>query len=186
MVQGLPPHSFQPTFFSKTGRYLWVSGGFLERRIPGKNGPGVDSPFFSTKVLFKDRPLSLGFCRFSGKKDSWKEWSRGCLPILFNQRSFQRPADISGFLEVFWKEGFLERMVQGLTPHSFQPRFFSKTGRYLWVSGGFLERRIPGKNGPGVDSPFFSTNVLLKDRPLSLGFCRFSGKKDSWKEWSRG
>ena len=112
MVQGLTPHYFQPTFFSKTGRYLWVSAGFLERRIPGKNGPGVDSPFFST--------------------------------------------------------------------------FFSKTGRYLWVSAGFLERRIPGKNGPGVDSPLFSTNVLFKDRPLSLGFCRFSGKKDSWKEWSRG
>ena len=77
MVQGLTPHSFQPTFFSKTGRYLWVSAGFLERRIPGKNGPGVDSPFFSTNVLFKDRPISLGFWRFSGKKDSWKEWSRG-------------------------------------------------------------------------------------------------------------
>ena len=36
---------FDSPFFSsivpKTGRFPWVSGGFLERRIPGKNGEGT-------------------------------------------------------------------------------------------------------------------------------------------------
>ena len=32
------------------------------------------------------------------------------LSILFNYRSFQAPAVCSGFPEVFWKEGSLERM----------------------------------------------------------------------------
>ena len=35
--QGLIPHSFQSSaFFSKTCRFPWVSGGFLERRDPWK------------------------------------------------------------------------------------------------------------------------------------------------------
>ena len=34
------PHSLQPSFFPETGRFPWVSGGFLERRIHGKNGNG--------------------------------------------------------------------------------------------------------------------------------------------------
>ena len=29
--EGLIPHSFQPSFFPKTGRLPWVSGGFPER-----------------------------------------------------------------------------------------------------------------------------------------------------------
>ena len=37
---------------------------------------GVDSPFFSTIVLFTKQPFSLGFWRFSRKKDPWKEWGR--------------------------------------------------------------------------------------------------------------
>ena len=35
---GLIPHSFQPLFFLKTSGFPWGSDGFLERRIPGKNG----------------------------------------------------------------------------------------------------------------------------------------------------
>ena len=35
------PHSVQPSFFSKHCRFPWVSGGFLERRIPRKNGEGT-------------------------------------------------------------------------------------------------------------------------------------------------
>ena len=35
---------------------------------------GDDSPFFSTIVLFNNQPFSLGFRRFSGKKDPRKEW----------------------------------------------------------------------------------------------------------------
>ena len=31
-------HSFQPSFFPKTGRFPWVSGGCLERRIPERMG----------------------------------------------------------------------------------------------------------------------------------------------------
>ena len=35
-------HSFQPSFFSKTGSVSpGVLGGFLERRMPGKNGEGT-------------------------------------------------------------------------------------------------------------------------------------------------
>ena len=36
--------------------------------------------------------------------------SRGSFPILFNHRSFQEPAVFPGFVEVFQKEGSLERM----------------------------------------------------------------------------
>ena len=39
--RSLISHSFQHSFFPKTGRFPWVSGGFLERRIPGKNGEGT-------------------------------------------------------------------------------------------------------------------------------------------------
>ena len=35
---------------------------------------GVDSPFFSTIVLFKTLHFPLHFLRFSRKKDPWKEW----------------------------------------------------------------------------------------------------------------
>ena len=40
-ILGVLPHSFQPTFFSNTSRFPWVSGGLLERRIPGKDGEGA-------------------------------------------------------------------------------------------------------------------------------------------------
>ena len=40
-LPGLIPHSFQPSFFSISSRFSWVSGGFLERRIPRKNGEGT-------------------------------------------------------------------------------------------------------------------------------------------------
>ena len=35
---------------------------------------GVDSSFFSTIALFKKMLCSLGFLRFSRRKDPWKEW----------------------------------------------------------------------------------------------------------------
>ena len=59
--------------------------------------------------------------------------------------------------------GFLSRFQgsRGLIAHSFQPLFFHKTGRFFWLSGGFLERRIPGKNGEGnprrASVSFFAT-----------------------------
>ena len=37
---------------------------------------GIDSPFFSTIVLFKNQLFLQGFGWFCGKKDSWKEWGR--------------------------------------------------------------------------------------------------------------
>ena len=50
--QGLIPHSFQPSFFSKTSCFPRVLGGFLERRMPGQK---ISQP-------------SLGCCRFPSKK----------------------------------------------------------------------------------------------------------------------
>ena len=41
----------------------------------------VDSPFFSTLVLFNHRLFSLSFQRFSRKKDPWKDWGR--YPYIF-------------------------------------------------------------------------------------------------------
>ena len=43
----------------------------------------------------------------------------------------------------FWWIGSLWNLI----PHSFQTSFFSKTCHFPCVSGCFLERRIPGKNG---------------------------------------
>ena len=37
---------------------------------------GADSPFFSTIIIFNNQPFSVGFRRFSRKKDPWKEWGR--------------------------------------------------------------------------------------------------------------
>ena len=37
---------------------------------------GVDSPFCSTIVLFKNQLFPQGFGWFFGKKDAWKEWGR--------------------------------------------------------------------------------------------------------------
>ena len=31
----------EPSFFAKSSRFPWVSGRFLRRRIPGKNGEGT-------------------------------------------------------------------------------------------------------------------------------------------------
>ena len=44
--------------------------------------------------------------------------SRDCVPILFNRRSFRKPAVFPGFVEVFSKEGFLERMDMEGTPRT--------------------------------------------------------------------
>ena len=41
-----------------------------------------------------------------------------------------------------------------------KPSFFSRIGHFLRVFGGFLERRIPGKNGEPLQD--FSQNVLCK------------------------
>ena len=46
----------------------------------------------------------------------------------------------------------LKRKPLGVDPHSFQPWFFSKTSCFPRVLGGFLERRMPGKNGEGTNS----------------------------------
>ena len=51
----------------------------------------VDSPFFSTIVLSKTGSVSLGFRRFSRKKDPWKEWKwkvplEHCLTQDFRQQ----------------------------------------------------------------------------------------------------
>ena len=50
----------------------------LATRIATEMGKhlGVDSPFFSTIVLFNTQPFFLEFRRFARKKDPWKEWRR--------------------------------------------------------------------------------------------------------------
>ena len=48
-----------------------------------------------------------------------------------------------------------------------------------------LEAEKLGRTILGLDSPFCSIIVLSKKRPFSLGFRRFSRKKDPWKEWGR-
>ena len=49
---------------------------------------GVDSPFFSAIVLFKNQPFPQGFWWFSRKKDPWKEW--GSYPLDVQQVAFQQ------------------------------------------------------------------------------------------------
>ena len=39
-ILGVDSHSFQPSFFAKTGCFPSVFDGFLKRRIPGKNENG--------------------------------------------------------------------------------------------------------------------------------------------------
>ena len=48
---------------------------------------------------------------------------------------------------VMFCEGSWRLQVRVDSNHSFQPSFFSKTSCFSKVSGGFPERRIPGKNG---------------------------------------
>ena len=60
------------------------SAVFFEKKDPCKEwggvpqmrgwGRGLDSPFFSTIVLFENQLFPLGFYWFFEKKDPWKEW----------------------------------------------------------------------------------------------------------------
>ena len=63
----------------------------------------IPFPFLSTIVIFKKPPFSLGFWRFSGTKDPWKEW--GMYP--WNFRTY-----VSGDWDVHWGYGVL---THGLT-----------------------------------------------------------------------
>ena len=61
---------------------------------------GVDSPFFSTIVLVRKQPFSMGFRRFSRTKDPWKEWARYrwrfvCTLCLWLKRETKRTTEIS-------------------------------------------------------------------------------------------
>ena len=44
---------FQPSFFPKTSRFPWVSGGFPERMIPGKNGESFPGAIASKPVPYQ-------------------------------------------------------------------------------------------------------------------------------------
>ena len=85
----------------------------------------------------------------------------------------------------FSLKGFLEKE---LIPPSFQPSFISETSHFPRIFGGFLERRIPGKNGNGsylefrvsYQGPFWNQSDLSNcsspwrflDSKLSKGTCR--------------
>ena len=58
--------------------------------------------------------------------------------VLFSQKYYLGSKDL------------VDSFGEGLIPHSFQSSLFSKTSYFPCVSGGFLERRIPGKNGEGT------------------------------------
>ena len=92
----MPPHSEGPSGFwgvkrglrTSLKRYLDPLGQFnLEpktglvcgpirapRKVAGWTILGVDSPFFSSIVLFNNQLFSQGFWWFPRKKDPWKEW----------------------------------------------------------------------------------------------------------------
>ena len=55
----------------------WTPHVHNESLVEGLKDSRGCLPILFNQRSFKDRPISLGFCRFSGKKDSWKEWSRG-------------------------------------------------------------------------------------------------------------
>ena len=67
--------------------------------------------------------------------------------IYFGKSALPPQKNVSGHLAgaPSWVSRFY-----GLLPHSFQAWFFSKTSRFFRGSVGFLERRIPGKNGGGT------------------------------------
>ena len=52
-----------------------------------------------------------------------------------------------------------------------QPSSFSKTKRFAWVSGGFIERKIPGKTGEGTPRVVCPhTHTLPPTPPLGFPF----------------
>ena len=65
---------------------------------------------------------------------------------FFSFRRLARRSETRKTVPLFW--GLMPHSFQ---PYSFQPSFFSETSRFPWDSGGFLERRIPGKNGEGTN-----------------------------------
>ena len=94
-----------------------------------------------------------------------------CEPNLFG--GFQKaPTSVHSYL------GY-NRGYKPAKPPIKSPSYWSTT---LFFSGHLLEH--PGflrVNTLGVGSPFFSTIFLSKNRPFSLGFWRFSRKKDPWE-----
>ena len=69
--------------------------------------------------------------------------------------------------------------------HSFQPWFFSKTDRcFFRVLGGFVERRMPGKNGEGT--PRICTGVEEDPTPKNEGELSFYVGKAMVKTGGRG
>ena len=100
--------------------------------------------------------------------------SRGCFPILFNHRSFRKPA----FFQV--SGGFLERRIPGKNGGG-TPRFVGSShlfdhhfGVWGWTLGPWtfsLEPWLEAKVGPGRTGP--EERLNLSDR---LGFQRGKGK----------
>ena len=82
------------------------------------------------------------------------------------------------------EQGFHHAVQQGLTRvswgwfqfHYFQPSLFSKPADFSWGSDGFLERRIPGKNGE-VFGRVFRTKKQAKQTNDKGSDAQWPGKK---------
>ena len=68
-------HSFQPSFYPKTGSVSLGSGSLLERRIPGKNGEGSTRVTRDLRMLLrKCSRHSFSVCRRrEGQRLLWSE-----------------------------------------------------------------------------------------------------------------
>ena len=60
LVEGLIPHSFQPSFFSNTQPFLRVFGGFLEIRILGKTGWKLPLEVWKSPIVWVQLRDKLG------------------------------------------------------------------------------------------------------------------------------
>ena len=63
--------------------------------------------------------------------------------------------------------------------------FFQGTPRTGLLLASVKKKKKTPSTKLGVDSPFFSTIVLLKNQLFPQGFGWFCRKKDAWKEWGR-
>ena len=130
-------HSFQPSFLPRTGRFPWVSGGFLERRIPGKNGNGR---YPQNSVFLGGAPCGVGGKKppFFGALDFG---TRPCMaPLMTPFGFFGRPS--------FWCSGVKGNLKESWVFGS--PVILRDKPIHPW-------RRLESRSGPPLWGGDFST-----------------------------